>query len=251
VRRAFVEELQTKAEVITTDGTVEQQWADVKNAFIATSENTLGELRTRRKEWISDDTWKKIEERREGKAEIERARTRATKDRARQRYAELEKTVKRSCRRDKRTWTDSLADEAEKAAANGDIRLLYDISRRLTGARTYSRMPVKDSAGQLLTDPTDQLKRWFEHFEQLLQVSTLDQTPTLQEQTPRIRRINRVNSEAPTVGEIEAAIKCMKSNKAPGIDRITAEMLKADQTVVSSDVARPLHKHLRIRHSSC
>jgi len=89
-------------------------------------------------------------------------------------------------------------------------------------------MPVKDRTGQLLTDPTDQLKRWFEHFEQLLQVSTTHEEPTSQSQAPRIRRINRVNSEAPTVEEIEAAIKCMKSSKAPGIDRITAEMLKAD-----------------------
>ncbi|XP_058449462.1 craniofacial development protein 2-like [Malaya genurostris] len=48
-------------------------------------------------------------------------------------------------------------------------RLLYDISRCLSGARINARVPVKDAAGQLLTDPTDQLKRWFEHFEQLLQ----------------------------------------------------------------------------------
>lgn len=54
---------------------------------------------------------------------------------SRQRYSALEREVKRSCRRDKRTCANSLADEGEKAAATGDIRLLYDISRRLSGAK--------------------------------------------------------------------------------------------------------------------
>ncbi|XP_058811188.1 uncharacterized protein LOC131676078 [Topomyia yanbarensis] len=74
---------------------------DAANAFIATGENNLGELRNQRKQWITDDTWKKIEE----------AKTRGAKSAARQCYSALEKEVKHSCRQDKRAWADSLADE--------------------------------------------------------------------------------------------------------------------------------------------
>lgn len=229
VKRSFVEELETRAANISEGGSVEEQWTAIKNAFITTSENNLGELRTRRKQWITDETWRKIEERREAKAAIERAKTRGAKALSRQRYSALEREVKRSCRRDKRAWADSLADEGEKAAATGDIRLLYDISRRLSGAKMNTTMPVKDTTGQLLTDPTDQLKRWFEHFEQLFQVST--RPPTPQHDPPRVRRISRVNTEAPSLHEIETAIQSMKSNKAPGVDRISAEMLKADPAI--------------------
>ncbi|XP_038120408.1 uncharacterized protein LOC119770128 [Culex quinquefasciatus] len=167
-RQGFCRRAQARALEIP-DSTVEEEWQFIKDAFAVTGENTLGMLRTQRKEWISDATWDKIEERKQAKAAIVSARTRATKARTRQTYAELEKAVKRSCRGDKRAWTDSLADEGEKAANNGDMRLLYDISRRLCGARTNTRIPVKDRSGQLITDPADQLKRWFEHFEQLLQ----------------------------------------------------------------------------------
>ncbi|KAL1376157.1 hypothetical protein pipiens_017055 [Culex pipiens pipiens] len=78
VHRAFVGELQARASDIP-DSTVEEEWQCIKDAFIATSENTLGVLRTQRKEWISDATWEKIEERKNAKAAIVCARTRATK----------------------------------------------------------------------------------------------------------------------------------------------------------------------------
>ncbi|KAL1397256.1 hypothetical protein pipiens_002548 [Culex pipiens pipiens] len=69
VHRAFVGELLARASDIP-DSTVEEEWQCIKDAFIATSENTLGVLRTQRKEWISDATWEKIEERKNAKAAI-------------------------------------------------------------------------------------------------------------------------------------------------------------------------------------
>ncbi|XP_058456943.1 uncharacterized protein LOC131434297 [Malaya genurostris] len=194
--------------------------------WMISHENNLGELRTQRKQWITDETWTKIEERRGAKAAIQRSKTRGAIYSARQRYSALEKEVKRSCRRDKRAWADSLADEGEKAAATGNIRLLYDISRRLSGAKMNATMPVKDAIGQLLIDPTDQLKRWFEHFEQLFQVPA--RPPSPRHDPSRVRRIIRVNTEAPSLLVLQTAVQSMKSNKAPGVDRISAEMLKAD-----------------------
>ncbi|XP_058828392.1 uncharacterized protein LOC131688237 [Topomyia yanbarensis] len=171
VRRSFVEELENHAADIPEGGSVEDQWTAIKNAFIATGENNLGELRTQRKQWITDDTWKQIEERRDAKAAIERAKTRGAKAATRQPYSALEKEVKRSCRRDKR------------------------LPSRRSGTKINATIPAKDTSGQLLTDRTDQLKRWFEHFENLFQVSATP--PTTRHDPPRVRRITRVNTEAP------------------------------------------------------
>ncbi|XP_058447657.1 uncharacterized protein LOC131428033 [Malaya genurostris] len=211
VKRSFTVELQTCAADIPEGGSVEDQWTAINNAFIATSENNLGELRTQKKQWITDETWTEIEERRGAKAAIQRYKTRGAIYSARQRYSALEKEVKRSCRRDKRAWADSLADEGEKAAATGDIRLLYCISRRLSGAKMNATMPVKDAIGQLLT----------KHFEQLFQVPA--RPPSSRNDQPRV-----VNTEVLSLLEIQTAIQSMKSNKAPGVDRISAEMIKAD-----------------------
>ncbi|XP_055623323.1 uncharacterized protein LOC129766750 [Toxorhynchites rutilus septentrionalis] len=222
-----------------TSGSVEKLWSSIKNAFITTSDETLGKVRCTRREWISDETWRVIDERREAKAGIERARTRAAKTDARQRYAELEKAVKRACRRDKRAWTNSLAEEGETAAAC--IRLLYDISRRLSGVRMNTKMALKDRTGQLLTDRTDQLKRWAEHFEQHFRVSNAGNQENQQRLAPVVRRINRVNSDA--MSEIEVVIKNMKSSRAPGIDCISAEMLKAD-TALSAQMMHRLFSNI-------
>lgn len=76
---------------------------------------------------------------------------------------------------------DSIADEGKKAATTVDIHLLYDISRRLSGVRMNPRMSAKDATGLDWSwdpIPTNQLKRLFDHFEQILQVSTSDQPST-------------------------------------------------------------------------
>lgn len=122
------------------------------------------QVRIHRKQWTTDDTWRKIEERRNVKATIERTKTRGAKAVARQRYLALKKEVKHSCRRDKRAWAGFLADEVKRATNNGNIRFLYDVSRRLSGTKMNATIPVKDTSGQLLlTDPIDQSTRWFEH----------------------------------------------------------------------------------------
>lgn len=88
---------------ILEGGNVEEQCSAIKNTFIATGENNLCELLTQRKQSITDDTWRKTEERRNAKAAIERAKTRGAKALTRQQYSALEKEVKHSCIRDKRT----------------------------------------------------------------------------------------------------------------------------------------------------
>ncbi|XP_058448792.1 uncharacterized protein LOC131428765 [Malaya genurostris] len=164
VKRSFVEELETRAAGIHEGGSVE-------------------ELRIRRKEWITDDTKRKVEEQRDAKVAIERARTRVAKRQARQQYSALSKEVKRSCRWDKRVWVDFLAEE----------------------------------------------------------VLTVDQSSTSRHEPLRVRRISRVSSEVPSLPEIKAAIQSMKSNKGPGVDRISAKMLKADLSLY----AQMLHQLFR------
>uniref|UniRef100_A0A1B0GLA1 Uncharacterized protein n=1 Tax=Lutzomyia longipalpis TaxID=7200 RepID=A0A1B0GLA1_LUTLO len=228
VREAFSQNLRSRVSTLPAMDSVEQQWNGIKTAFIETGESVLGVLRTKRKCWISDETWEKVVERKEAKARVNNARTRSAKAVAQQRYEELQKDVKKSCRRDRRAWTNNLAKEGEKAAANGDMRLLYDISRRLSGAPVNCKRPLKDKTGNLLTNPEDQLKRWFEHFEQLLQAPQIINNQTPQGSGSGVRRINRVNTRPPSLDEVRLSILSMKSGKAPGIDRISSEMLKTD-----------------------
>lgn len=48
------------------------------------------------------------------------------------------------------------------------MKEVYDITRRLAGKPKVAVRPVKDVDGTVLTNQSDQLKRWAEHFGKLL-----------------------------------------------------------------------------------
>ena len=62
---------------------VNKDWKNIRGVYIETlkSEEVLGKVERNRKEWLTDDTWRKIEERRQLKADLDRARTWLRKNR--------------------------------------------------------------------------------------------------------------------------------------------------------------------------
>ena len=61
-----------------------EDWNNIRDVYIETCEEVLGKVERNRKEWLTDDTWRKIEERRQLKVEVDRARTRLEKRNAMQ-----------------------------------------------------------------------------------------------------------------------------------------------------------------------
>ncbi|VDP28255.1 unnamed protein product [Schistosoma margrebowiei] len=111
--------------------TVESNWKGIKEAITSTCHEVLGHKKHHHKEWITVDTLDKIQERRNKKAVINTSRTRAEKVKAQAEYTEVNKQVKRSIRTDKRKYVEDLAMRAEKAAREGNMRQLYDTTKKL------------------------------------------------------------------------------------------------------------------------
>ena len=83
--------------------------------------------------------------------------------------------------------------------------------------------PVKDKEGNTLKTEKEQLIRWAEHFNELLNRPEPNKLPNFD-----LTYIQNLNI---TRDELEAALKTVKNNKASGCDEITGEMLKAlDET---------------------
>ena len=84
--------------------------------------------------------------------------------------------------------------------------------------------PLKDLEGNLLTDKSQQLKRWIEHYDALygrepdIDAQVIDNLPIL-------TCLDELDS-IPTVNELLEAIRELSSNKATGTDGIPAELLK-------------------------
>ncbi|XP_073847454.1 uncharacterized protein [Musca autumnalis] len=226
--KQYHQQLQLNITNIAPHGNVDSKWNAIKDAFIDAGSKVLGHKRKTKKDWICTTTWEVIDERRRKKAAANSSRTRASKEAANRQYETLNKSVKRMCRHDKRMWISSIATQAETAAANGNTKMLYECTKRLSGRPINGNVPIKAKDGTILTSEVEQLSRWYEHFTELFQVPS-ENNDNLAEFVPHyaIQHINRVGSQCPSITEIESAIRSMKSGKAAGIDNVHVELFKA------------------------
>ena len=195
----------------------------VGEVFLDTSRQVLGYKKRMKKEWISENTWNRIEERTATKQRMltgnQEERTEAAEI-----YKEKDQAVKRGARQDKRNYMDGLATEAQAAAEMGDTRTVYRITKSLTGGFTSKTTAVRDRNGKVLMKTEDQLHRWAEHFKETLNRPDPEVEATIEDTGFHVEmKRGRI-----TQGEIKEAIRHTKGNRAPGEDRITADMLKAD-----------------------
>jgi len=65
-----------------------------------------------------------------------------------------------------RNWINEQVKLAEEAERKGDIKELYNITRKLSKRKFRISRPVKTKSGTLLTTQ-EQLKRWEEHFSKI------------------------------------------------------------------------------------
>ena len=92
IKHSFQLALDNRFEALQTEEaetTVEQSWANLKEAIVGSCEEVLGRPPGNRKPWISDETWKKVEERKRAKEELNQARTRNQKQVAASKYSEM------------------------------------------------------------------------------------------------------------------------------------------------------------------
>ncbi|VDP66418.1 unnamed protein product [Schistosoma mattheei] len=66
-----------------------------------------------------------------------------------------------------------LATTAEKAAQEGNMKQLYDTTKKL-------EVPVKDNESKTITETEGKWKRWLKQFEELLDMSTSLNPPSVE-----------------------------------------------------------------------
>ena len=119
----------------------------------------------------------------------------------------------------------TFADEAEQAASKGDFKTLYGTTRILCGRHCNPNRPVRNKEGRLLTMVEDQLARWKEHFQEVLNRPASEQRPQLNPGDPLDINIEEITKE-----KIHKALSSLKNGKAAGTDNISAEALKEGGT---------------------
>ena len=128
---------------------VNSQWSHIKDAVNTTCEEIIGRRKPQQKDWISVETMRKIQTRRDKEA-VNSSRTRAAKVIAQKEHTAANREVKKSVKSDKRNFVEGLAQEAEKAAASRNMKQLYDTTRKLAGKFKKSERPIRDKNGSIL-----------------------------------------------------------------------------------------------------
>ena len=92
--------------------------------YTEAAKQVIGKTNKKSKPWISEQTWRKVEERKESKQKLDNAKSERLKERWKEGYDNKNREVKRGAREDKRKWLEDKAEEAERAAENGKSKEL-------------------------------------------------------------------------------------------------------------------------------
>ena len=122
---------------------LDDEWRLIEQGYVETCKQVLGRAKANRKEWISKETWQIIEPLKLARNTTNMVRTRKQKKDANKRFQELNREVKRRCRRDRGVYVESEAERAEEAGKRGDVRALFEITRKLSGKFQNTWKPVR------------------------------------------------------------------------------------------------------------
>ncbi|VDP25706.1 unnamed protein product, partial [Schistosoma curassoni] len=147
-----------------------------------------------------------------------------------QEVLEANKQVKRSIRADKKKYVEELATTAEKAAREGNMKQLYDTTKKLAGKYSKPGRPVRDKEGKPITEIQQQQNRWVEYFEELLNRPALMNPPDIEAAHTDLS----IDVKTPTTEKIRIAVRQIKNGKAAGPDNIPAEALKSNIEATTS-----------------
>ena len=140
VRRTYQTEIRNRFAVL-----LDQQEMDLyqfNQTLVEAGKKVLGPGRRKKEKWITMDTWKKMEDRKEKKRKILSPRSARLKAQMKESYRTLDKEVKRSTRADKKRYIEKIAEEAETAASKQDMGSLYKINK----VTNKDRLPINRHA---------------------------------------------------------------------------------------------------------
>ena len=144
-------------------------------------------------------------------------------------------TVKRSAKR--KVW-EELGGKLE-ADYGGGRKLLYSIAKKYRKGGKEETRTIKDDKGELLIDKEDIDERWRQYFEDLLNVAGQDEELDDEddEDEEETAEVDHITEE-----EVMKELKKMKNGKSPGLDGLTAELLKEGGEVLLKEITELFNK---------
>ena len=223
IKETLVTNLAKQLEHLPTEGDIEKAWANFRVAVYDAARLTLGHKKRKHQDWFDNN-----EEIATLLQEKEAAFTAWLHDKDSQakhdRLRNIRSKVQSELRRMRDTWWENKAAELQQYADEHNPKKFFAGLKNVYGPTSNAMAPVRSADGTLLTEKSDIIQRWSEHFNQLLnRASQIDQQAI--QDMPQ-RPVLAALDDPPTLAETQQAIKQLQMGKAPGPDGIPPEIFK-------------------------
>ncbi|XP_050710731.1 uncharacterized protein LOC126995286 [Eriocheir sinensis] len=143
--------------------------------------------------------------------------------------------VQQTARRCANEYWQELSHDIQTAAETGNIRDMYEGTKKALGPTQSKTAPLKSSSGEVITDKGKQMERWVEHYSELYSRENSVATSALHAIEP-LPIMEELDAE-PTLEELSKDIDSLACGKAPGNDGIPQNLIKR----CKSTLLQPLH----------
>ena len=144
-------------------------------------------------------------------------------------YTTHKNSVQAQLRNLKQAWWDNKARALQAAADTHDMKSFYQNLKGVFGPKTDGCTPILSSDGSLLTDRGDIIKRWAEHFQNVLNRESHVDNDVI-DSIPQRPILDHLAAD-PSIAEVNSAIKQLTKG-VPGEDGIPAEVYKCGSTLL-------------------
>ena len=228
-------------EDVSVEMRVERKWECFKKSLHEATEECIEKIeRKKHKEWMTDEILKSMEERKA----LKNSGGSDTDE-----YKKKDREIKKACTVAKEAWFNEKCDEILSLDKRNNSKELHSKVKEVTGStrkKAGIQACIKDKLGNILFEKEKIEERWTEYIKELY------------EDKDRPAEVNIEGDEGPAfmVEEVKYAMKRMKNRKAPGIDDIKIEQLKAldDEgikilTDICNEVYNTGHLPQELKHS--
>ena len=151
-------------------------------------------------------------------------------------YRACKQQTQQLLRHMKNTWWRERAAVLQEAADTRNYKTFYQELKAVHGPQYKASPCVRSTDGSLLTEPTEVLNRWAEHFKGVLnQDSQFDESVLLD--FPQFDTNTSLDA-LPTLEEVSLSIKQLTSGKAPGADGIPPDIFKHGGSCIAEELLR-------------
>nr|XP_049612464.1 uncharacterized protein LOC125989972 [Syngnathus scovelli] len=200
---------------LNEDVDVESLTHSFTSAITETASDIIGKHRPKKKPWITDEILELCDKRRE-------LRWKKNTTEGLTQYRKTNLRVKNEINQAREAWIGDQCKDIEDSLLKNNSKKAFQTIKDLTSTKRSRTTIIQDSKGNCLTEEAQVRKRWTEYCSELYTHKIKGNPKVLTAPAATNNHKDSILRE-----EIVSAVQSLKPGKSPGVDNITAELIKA------------------------